>query len=358
MAAKKAAAKRGAKKKAAARKPSAKRGAKKKAPARKRAAKKRAAASASATAAAKPTPKPAARSAASAPAATPARNRGLLIGAAVLAVLAAIALAVVLIDSGGDESGGVSDAAAPALDQVDSAMQDVFDTFQLPAFRRFDPAQTPYGKFRDEVLGPRKAMLASFDAEERDYTTALNAIKTASGVLEENANDLTSAGDASEDAKSYVDDARAFLDEYDQDVHLLAAWQHLDRVAEESYVGGDTADDSVDAARAAVMREVSRLEGIAQQHAKLEATADLQELAAAQRALNALRLQQQKELLATIDAIGSGSGAISRADIRIDAAAEVRRLQAAYTALQEHSELSRSIAGLMDQADALASELD
>jgi hypothetical protein len=354
MAAKKAAAKRGAKKKAAARKPAAKRGAQKKAPARKPAAKKRAAAT-------KPAPKPTARSAASAPAATPARNRGLLIGAAVLAVLAvlaATALAVVLIDSGGDESGGASDAAAPALDQVDSAMQDVFDTFQLPAFRRFDPAQTPYGKFRDEVLGPRKAMLASFDAEERDYTAALDAIKAAQRVLTENAKDLTSAGDASDDAKSHLEAAQAFLDEYDQDVRLLAAWQHLDRMAEEGYVGGDTADDSVDAARAAVMREVSRLEGIARQHTKLEATADLEELAGAQRALNALQLQQQKELLATIDAIGSGSGAISRADIHIDATAEVRRLQAAYTALQEHSELSRTIDELTDQADALARELD
>jgi hypothetical protein len=342
MAAKKAAAKRGAKKKAAARKPAAKRGAKKKAPARKPTAKKRTAA---------------ARSAASAPASQPARNRGLLAGAAVLAVLAAIALAVVLIDSGDGGSGGASDAAGPALTEVDTAMQDVFDTFHQSSLRRFDAAQTPYGKFQDEVLGPRSAMLESYDAERRDYAQAMSAIHAAQAVLKENEADLTDAGDASDDAECYVADSRAFLDRYEADVAYLGNGLALDRRIEEGYSATGAGID-LTAIRAEVEQEVARLEGIAREYAALETPPELEQLGAALETLNGLQVRQQKQLLGFIDSLDSGSGTISRADIRIDAAAAVRRVQAAYAALQERSELSRSIAALMEQADQLAGELE
>ena len=109
-----------------------------------------------------------------------------------------------------------------------------------------------------------------------------------------------------------MSDARAFLDRYEDAIVFLQEALILDRLAERGYVGDEVADDSVDAARQAVAEEIARLEEIARRYDELEAPPDVEELAAAMRALNELRLQQQQDLAALIDGVGSGSDAISR----------------------------------------------
>jgi hypothetical protein len=338
MATKKAAAKRVAKKKAAARKPAAKRGAKKKAPARKKPAAKRSAAAARKAAPKKP-------------------NRGLLIAAGVLAVLAAIALAVVLIDGGSDSGGDAEDAEA-ALERTDEAMQAAFDTFESDSLRRVDEAQLPYGKFRDEVLRPAAEVKASFEAERKEHAAAIDAIGEARAALDDNEEDLTAPDDTADEAEVYVSDARAFLDRYEDAIVFLQEALILDRLAELAYVGDEVTDDTVGAAREAVGEEIARLEEIARRYDELQAPSDIEELATTMRALNELRLQQQQDLGALIDGVGSGSGAISRDDIQIDVGPLERRLRVALAALQERSELSALISELEAEANELAGNLD
>lgn len=303
---------------------------------------------------------PAARKPAATPSqAGPGRNRPLLVAAGVLAVLAAIALTVVLIDGGEDGADAQdAEAAEAALERTDEAMEAVIATSKSESLRSVAEAQLPYGKFRDEVLRPAAEAEASFEAERRHYAAATEAIGEARAALDHSQDDLTAPEDTRDEAEAYLSDARDFLDRYEDAIVFLQEALILDRMAELGYVGDEVADDSVGAAREAVAAEIARLKDIARRYEKLEAPSDIEDLAAAMRALNELRLRQQQELAAFIDGVGSGSGAISRDDIRIEAGPPARRLRVALAALQERSELSAQIAELEAESEELARALD
>lgn len=294
-------------------------------------------------------------------------------GAIGLVALLALAYVLFLLPGKADD---YAEKAGPAQEEVATAIQSAFDSFERHAFYGTGIEVNP-DKRLERIHGPRRQRRESFRLRHADYDAASASIDEARRVINANEAALTDVGappllggvgaladaqEVAEHADAYIAGARAFLDEYERVVTYFEQQLAADEVEEAKFLNEDPATISRDPlsprqVRRLLEKTLEEERRAAERYRALEPAEALERVDAALEELSDLDVRDAQGMLKVFIDPG-GQSVFYRIDLYQAQDQARAELKAAYAELHEDSDLTRSMEAIIAEGEELTTEID